>query len=1122
MPWSIAEKPDSTSTPVRMVVDASVTGLNEILAKGENKMSKINHILIRNRCRKYIWTSDISKLYNQLHLKDSALPYALFLFNNSLDLAKAPEVYVMTRAWYGVSPVGNQSTETLVRLTTELQDKYPLTLPIVMDDLYVDDTITGSNNKATVEDQIKETLNAFLQGGFQLKYVVKSGEHPCEEASTNGKSLKILGYKWSPKEDTLNPGFGEINFNKKKRGAKKPNPFLVTTTEDVSRLLNITNVTRRMVVSKIAELWDPVGIWEPYKLQLKLDNSYLNGTDWDTVLSCELQTHWKERFKQFIDIPLMETIRCVVPPDAEDPDNMRLLCLSDAAENAGGCAVYASFKCTNGKYSAQLLTSKSKLMSQKIPRNELEGIKLMSETVATVKRALGDQVKETLYFTDSTIAMCWCHNMSKKLRMYTLYRVAEIRRNILGAVHHDQELPLYHIDGKLNIADYLTKYHAITPNDLSNQSDWHIGYPWMNLPLDEMPITTYKQLTLSKEDMSTVDQECFPEPIMSKDTDTNNIQAMYSGMDTLMHCTGCQSTEHLIPQQVCYGVEDRVEDHCDDCKCPIQFSSFALNAGREQHAVIDIIKLGWTRGINRLTYYLKFGLKARHKVHIKKGITSDTKCRFCEISAQTRDPIEQDKIFNNLAKEHLYRQESNRIKTILPKQKINRFTEIKGILYYESRLSEENQITQSDLDVNIFYDNAEINTMLPVILADSEIFFAFTIHVHHKVRPHSGVELTLKEISKSMMVINNPRRIIQRIRKHCPRCRIIAKRTMELRMMHHPAARTHLAPPFYHCQVDTVFGFKGQPYKNARKNFKMYALVMVCILTGATNILAMEGLETQDVLQAIERHSSRHGVPAVMYVDNGTQLIALQHANFNIRDLKTQVQDSLGMRIIVSNAKSHEERGRVESKVKILRDMLEKLTIKSQTALTGLQWETLFAKISSMIDDVPIAKCTNSNLTDPGWDIITANRLKLGRNNNRSLEGCINLPRGIGADNLLKRNQDIQRVWYQMLIDRIHHLVPRPTKWSKTDSINVGDICLFIYSENFAMGKDVWKIGKITEIPKKNKVVIAFPGAPTSKGLPQLKTLSRCPRDISIISAAGDIELNSRKFYDEIVSENKL
>ena len=56
---------------------------------------------------------------------------------------------------------------------------------------------------------------------------------------------------------------------------------------------------------------------------------------------------------------------------------------------------------------------------------------------------------------------------------------------------------------------------------------------------------------------------------------------------------------------------------------------------------------------------------------------------------------------------------------------------------------------------------------------------------------------------------------------------------------------------------------------------KSNALVIVCIMTGATNILALEGLETVDVIQALERHASRHGIPAVIFVDNGTQLKTL-------------------------------------------------------------------------------------------------------------------------------------------------------------------------------------------------------------------------------------------------------
>ncbi len=74
---------------------------------------------------------------------------------------------------------------------------------------------------------------------------------------------------------------------------------------------------------------------------------------------------------------------------------------------------------------------------------------------------------------------------------------------------------------------------------------------------------------------------------------------------------------------------------------------------------------------------------------------------------------------------------------------------------------------------------------------------------------------------------------------------------------------------------------------------KIYALVIVCLLNGATNIMDLEGIETQD------RHSNRYGVPSFVYVDNGTQLKALQYAKFSIRDLDAMVQDNLGMKIIV-------------------------------------------------------------------------------------------------------------------------------------------------------------------------------------------------------------------------------
>ena len=115
--------------------------------------------------------------------------------------------------------------------------------------------------------------------------------------------------------------------------------------------------------------------------------------------------------------------------------------------------------------------------------------------------------------------------------------------------------------------------------------------------------------------------------------------------------------------------------------------------------------------------------------------------------------------------------------------------------------------------------------------------------------------------------------------------------------------------------MDICYGIKGQSFKRSRTVIKIYGLVIVCLLSGATNIMALEGIETQDVCAAIERHSNRYGVPGFIFVDNGTQLKALKYAKCLVRDVEAEVQDQLGIKIIVSNAKAHSERGQVKRRI---------------------------------------------------------------------------------------------------------------------------------------------------------------------------------------------------------------
>ena len=83
--WRVVYKEDSQSTPVRLVVDPMMSGLNILLAKGENNLGNIFVILVRSRTNQFFWAADISKLNNMLHLDISALPFSLFLYHTSMD-----------------------------------------------------------------------------------------------------------------------------------------------------------------------------------------------------------------------------------------------------------------------------------------------------------------------------------------------------------------------------------------------------------------------------------------------------------------------------------------------------------------------------------------------------------------------------------------------------------------------------------------------------------------------------------------------------------------------------------------------------------------------------------------------------------------------------------------------------------------------------------------------------------------------------------------------------------------------------------------------------------------------------------------------------------------------------
>ena len=162
--WRVVYKEDSQSTPVRLVVDPTMSGLNILLAKEENNLGNIFDILTCSRTNQFSWAAYISKLYNMLHLDYSALPFSLFLYHSSMDGSIEPDVYVMTQAWYSVVPTGAQAAIAINLLAELFSSDHPDAIEVLSKDIYVDDVNPGAETEAERDNQISSTQSVLQQG----------------------------------------------------------------------------------------------------------------------------------------------------------------------------------------------------------------------------------------------------------------------------------------------------------------------------------------------------------------------------------------------------------------------------------------------------------------------------------------------------------------------------------------------------------------------------------------------------------------------------------------------------------------------------------------------------------------------------------------------------------------------------------------------------------------------------------------------------------------------------------------------------------------------------------------------------------------------------------------------
>ena len=1118
-PWKGIQKPGSSSTKYRMVCDPTITEFNSVLAKGQNCLNSLFEIVVEWRTYRHSATSDISKMFNSLKLEESEYRYSLYLFSPNLELGENPDLYAMITVMYGLKCAANQCTSGLRDTAEEFKIECPRANTILLDSTYMDDSGFGANTKQELREIIEEIKTVLPRGGFKLKTVNVSGEDPDESASNDGIHTSFAGYQWSQRLDLLSLNHGEINFHKKLRGYKQPNASIIETDDDLENLVKTQKFTRRNLMGKTLEVYDLCGIAEPLKAKLKIDVRKLVDLDYDADLPINLRKHWILNLKLIQNSRSLTWLRSVVPDEAVNPDEFELVCFVDAATDMAGTAIYTRFLCKDGSYQSQLLTARSKCVNSTIPRNELCSALLGAQTLHIVMNRLGNRVKDYIVLTDSEICLFWITNPENRLKSYVFNRV----RNIHRLIDKDQ---FYHVRTLDNSADILTR-GEVELRDLDIGSLWQTGPDWLKLPISEMPVRSPEVIrqSLTREQEAHISRESQPKLDEEK---------LFPSVPKM--CASFSSTGHIC----CHNFDISLDCHCyEDTKCCLCVYDPALleidleeieypdeNTDKPHYSVIhinpekrdmltDILELkyyGFQKSLRLIGLLFRFITRTMHAVHIKKQ-TTNLKCRLCN-SDETikRNSMHRLTVKNNfiptayeihLAWDLLCRKATNEVRANASNKKLLAYEEENGILVSGGRLTYPDVLVDSP-ELPYFPD---LNFKSPVALVRSNLVTSLAIYIHWNVLPHVGVDQQLSFMLK-IVHVENLRFLIKRVRNECPRCRYLLKQSPAASTGNQSKLAMLKAPAFYAAMIDIAGPFDSfslvRQVKDKRKR-KAYMLIFVCLTSSATNIHCIEDMTTESIVSAILRHSNRYGIAQFLIADNQSSFVTLKQARIQFQDLQGHVWKDKRIILDFSTPLHHAGHGKVEVRVRLIREMLDS-TSESSKEKSYLMWETVASTISNMLNNMPIAHCSDQNGVDDPIFLVTPNSLILGKNQNRSVAGPIELEDCYVNSQFTNVNELTELV--QSQIARMAHKYVPGRKVSTASPPLIGEIILFVMKENQRSRNVIYKYGRVTQNyvdGRENKIRIRYKNSTESV----YREVYRHVNEIVVILSLQDLQFET-------------
>ena len=411
----------------------------------------------------------------------------------------------------------------------------------------------------------------------------------------------------------------------------------------------------------------------------------------------------------------------------------------------------------------------------------------------------------------------------------------------------------------------------------------------------------------------------------------------------------------------------------------------------------------------------------------------------------------------------------------------------------------------------VMVDLSPVSFVKPLLERYSPLAYSIMTHCHQVEARHQNSVATLRE-SMSHAHILGGRDLAEEVRRSCPHCKRFKKKLLQVEMGKLHKNRLTIAPAYTIVGCDLMGPFEAACEHNHRSKVKVWGAIFKCLATCHVTVHVMTKCDTSAFLLAYTRFASRYGHPQKLVIDAGGQLIkGCEEMEVNLHDIEhtLDTRHQVGIEHEVVPVGGHNANGQAERAIKDIKKIFFETYNNLRLDIMG--YETAFSWVCNEINNMPI--CLGSRYRDlENLDLITPNRLTLGRNNRRSLSGCATISTPSRMMNQMQLVYDSW--WTAWKKEKIVCFAPQPKKWSNTSyHPKIGDIVVF-QKDTQVYGEPVWRVGRIIEAEKRSdnharKLVIEYKlgDTETPVELLKFKTVNRSTRQVAVLHEEGALEL---------------